>query len=320
MRVLVTGSHGFLGRHFVKHLTDANCDVVGIDDLSNGLPMQEWAEHLLPTKGRFSFFIEDVTEFLPYHRDKYDLVIHCAGVIGGRKVIEEDPVQHVRSIEIDAVMAQWMVRSGNKRLLYLSSSAVYPTRLQGNNKDQSSLFETDQRIGDVFERPDMMYGWSKLNGEVMFKMLSEAYRINVLSIRPFSGYGEDQGDEYPMTAIVKRALTHEDPLTVWGSGQQGRDFIYVDDLCQMAVKKVITTKGYEMLNLGSGQVTTFKKLAEIIAEEVGYKTEIKPLSSEPEGVFTRVADVWNMQEQVGLPKTSLREGVRKVIEYQRGKQ
>lgn len=311
MNILITGSHGFLGRHFVKKLTDQGHYVHGIDDLSNGLDFYNWPKHLLPD-GNFIYQIADILEELPGR--EYDLVIHCAGIIGGRSVIDFDPVQHVKSIEIDAKFAQWFVKTRQKRLLYLSSSASYPVHLQEENS-HTSLSEENHFIETLHGMPDMMYGWSKLSGEVMFKMLSKAYGFDVLCVRPFSGYGEDQGLEYPMAAISRRALAKEDPLTVWGSGNQGRDFIYVDDLVELALEQVMKTRGYDNINLGSGQITTFKELAKIIAEEAGYDPKIEGLSNKPEGVSFRLSDTNKMNSYGLKPKISLREGVKKVLNH-----
>src|SRR5262249_23155557 len=87
-------------------------------------------------------------------------------------------------------------------------------------------------------KPDMTYGWSKLTGEYLATLAASRYGIHVACVRPFSGYGEDQDLSYPVPAIADRAAGRENPLTVWGTGKQARDFVYIDD-CIEAMLVVI---------------------------------------------------------------------------------
>ncbi|MFN7926783.1 MAG: NAD-dependent epimerase/dehydratase family protein [Blastocatellia bacterium] len=85
-------------------------------------------------------------------------------------------------------------------------------------------FENDQ-LG----MPDMTYGWSKLTGEFLARHAAAKYGLDVVIYRPFSGYGEDQDFSYPFPSVVRRVGSGEAPIIVWGSGDQLRDFIYIED-------------------------------------------------------------------------------------------
>ena len=114
------------------------------------------------------------------------------------------------------------------RLLYASSSAAYPVDLQG--KDGAvALKESDIQFGGRLGQPDMTYGWSKLTGEYLARIAHQHYGLHTACVRPFSGYGEEQDLSYPVPSIALRAAKREAPLTVWGSGLQGRDFVHIDD-------------------------------------------------------------------------------------------
>jgi nucleoside-diphosphate-sugar epimerase len=157
-----------------------------------------------------------------------------------------------------------------------------------------------------------MYGFTKLVGE-MLAWKAAAYGLNTLCIRPFSGYGEGQSFDYPVPSIARRALLREDPLTIWGSGTQSRDFIHVSDIVEGTRRRLeYPLKGYDTLNLGAGKAVTFKIIAEMCAELVGYAPKIVTDESKPEGVKKRWADVGRMsyyhQSRVGL-----REGMKRVL-------
>lgn len=314
MKVLITGSHGFVGRHFVKKLDIEGNTLVLVDDLSNGKRMEDWLPHLRPDNCEFrQYFIDCQDYFTSYEDSRFDLVVHCAGIIGGREVIEGDPIQHVKNIKIDAAFFDWACREVPGKIIYMSSSAAYPVDLQ-NKEKRCTLFEEDIDLTNL-RPPDMTYGWSKLQGEYLLNLLADRYGLSVLTLRPFSGYGEDMGMEYPIPAICQRVVNREDPLIVWGSGQQGRDFVHVDDIVNFALCHK-SYMPYEAFNVSSGQITNFINVAKMAAEIVGYRPTIKPLTDKPEGVYYRVGDNTNMMHSYGGRElVPLRMGLSWIIKY-----
>lgn len=309
MNVLITGGCGFLGRHYTAALA-ADHDVTVVDDLSNGLPFNDWPEELREHRPRLRY-----GDFRASLRDDhYDLVIHLAAHVGGRSVIEGDPAANLSAFANDADLFRWAARTKPGRIIYMSSSAAYPVDLQDDLTVITRLKETDLNLDTLgFGMPDEIYGWSKLAGEVMAKKVAEQYGVPVLCPRPFSGYGFDQSPDYPMRAICERAARHEDPLVVWGSGQQGRDFVHVDDLVRLTLERVAEVDGYEPLNIGTGRLTTFIELAGIAAKAAGYAPQITPLADKPEGVAARVADVNRMHKVVGRATISVEDGVGDIV-------
>jgi GDP-L-fucose synthase len=294
VRALVTGGCGFLGRHYVEALASAGAIVDVVDDLSSGLRPEEW----LPTEYRDNVIMHemDLGEWLRERGSggaaglsPFDLVVHLAAYVGGRVGIEHHPTDQFNNIALDAQLMTWIADGGADRLVYLSSSAVYPVELQVGEgiplTEEMVQFHPEFRLG----LPDMIYGWSKLNGEYLASVLAERTGVAVLCARPFSGYGPDQSPDYPMTAICQRAVNREDPLVVWGDGNQGRDFVWVDDIVSTTLGAVAHLEGFQVLNVGTGVLTTFLELAEIAADVVGYSPEIRALGSGPVGVNSRVA-------------------------------
>lgn len=311
MICLVTGGFGFVGTAFARRLVADNHAVTVVDNLSSGKVSQIGRHDV-------DFHEMDLRAFVNQwwvSVESYDLIIHCAAVVGGRLKIEGDPLAVATDLAIDSDFFNWISRSKNKKqkIIYFSSSAVYPTYLQ-TRKAHPRLVETlvspDAR---TWGAPDQTYGLAKLAGECLAKQAVEKYDADVLIYRPFSGYGEDQALDYPFPSIIQRVANRDDPLTVWGSGEQCRDFIHIDDVVEaVMVSKDKMGRG-EALNLGTGAATSFIDLAEMAAQEAGYDPKIITDTSKPEGVFHRVCDPHNMLKYYA-PKISLTDGIRRALD------
>lgn len=313
-QVLITGGCGFLGRHFAKYLHDRDWDIVIVDDLSTGISPDAWPQHL---KVPVHFTQADVRDYLKDEKRQYDLAIHLAAVVGGRAVMEGKPAMNAHSLELDALFFRWASQHKPKQIVYMSSPAIYPIDLQDDAEQGIALKEelVDlETFGSRFGMPDLVYGWSKLSGEFLASTFSEHYGLNVFCPRPFSGYGEDQDPSYPVPAICARAVNKENPLVIWGSGKQTRDFIYVDDIVEAIISYLPKLQGYQTMNLGRGTSNTFGNVAELAAKYAGYEPKIQNLEDKPEGVKSRFANITRMQEHYQA-KVSLEEGIKRVVDF-----
>lgn len=307
VKVLITGAAGFLGRHFVRHHLDSGDEVTGVDDLSS--PHSAWPLELEPgdraemDAGSFFDFMEDAVRF--------DLAYHFAAPVGGRLKIEGDPLFNADSLRLDSLFFRWAIKNV-KTAVYPSSSAVYGTSLQG--KDGHALQEgMFHPANPNWLAPDEMYGFTKLAGELLAWKAAE-YGLSTLCIRPFSGYGPDQSLEYPVPSIADRVARREDPLIVWGDGEQKRDFIYIDDLVWATIARLADgVQGYQCMNIGSGWGTDFLTVARTLADLAGYYPEIKADTTKPVGVQNRRSDITRMQFFY-QPTITLRDGLRAVLD------
>ena len=243
--------------------------------------------------------------------------------MGGRLTIEGDPLKVATDLAIDATFFNWIVkqpcathRHWPPKVLYFSSSAVYPIAEQ-TAAHNAPLGEGLVAFNEEpFGMPDMTYGWSKLTGEYLAQYAAKNYDIDVVIYRPFSAYGEDQDFSYPFPSIVRRVGRKESPLVVWGSGNQLRDFIYIEDLVSAVFASQSRLRPGDVLNLGSGVGTSLRQLAELACNTIGHRAEIVSDASKPEGVFARVGNCDAMLDYY-QPTTSLQRGVEIVHEYQR---
>lgn len=312
MKVLVTGGCGFVGRHFVKRFLDQGDEVTVIDNMTTGVPPEDWMFKPESIKNQRMMFADIRTYFHTAKPEWHDLIVHCAAVVGGRLNIENDPLGVATDLSIDAEMFNWAVRGQPMpKVIYFSSPAAYPNWMQ-TKTEHRQLKEDDITFGgDRIGLPDLTYGWAKLSGEYLAKFAVEKYKLDVKIYRPFGGYGEDQHKSYPFPAIIQRVVNGEDPVIVWGSGKQQRDFIHIDDIvsCVLATKDVMEPG--EALNIGTGKGIDFTTLAHLACEVLGKKLLIRNDAEKPEGVFSRVADCTKMIQWY-KPKIGLADGIDRV--------
>lgn len=293
-RALVTGAAGFVGSHFAAHLREQGWDVHGLD-IANG-PEQDV---------RRWFHVRT--------QDRFDLVVHCAAIVGGRAVIESSPLDLAANYEIDAALFGWARRARPGRIVYFSSSAAYPAFLQDGRHRR--LSETDIDLDAPQQgTPDALYGRVKLAGEYLARLaLAEGLAVSV--VRPFSGYGPDQDQTYPFPAFCDRALRREDPFTIWGTGEQVRDWVHVDDIVA-TVMEMYRLDHNGPLNIGSGAPVTMRQLAQKICAAAGHSPEFETAATAPAGVSWRVCDPSRLHA-VRVPRITLEQGIAEALDFRK---
>ena len=303
MKAMITGNAGFIGRHMQTALERRGWDVAGCD-LRTG------------SDARDVFLSDD---------NVYDLVVHCAYHVGGRAAIDGEPRFLAANLELDARLFDWAVRTGQGRVLYYSSSAAYPIRLQeataarvlSDNYDRSRPWiPLDENMIDslALEQPDARYGWAKLTGERL-AIAARLSGLRVHVVRPFSGYGQDQDLAYPFPAILRRVLAGE--LSVWGPPGQYRDWVHVDDVigCSLAV---VDQDIDVPVNICSGVGVEMGDLAVRMARIAGVTVpdEVTYLQDLPTGVMARVGSPDRMTK-IYQPTVDLDEGIHRAIRDRR---
>lgn len=308
-RALVTGSDGFIGRHITAALDAHGWDVYAVDLAHPRHPVDA-----------VDFFRDPAYAANAMH---FDLVVHCAALVGGRKVIEgQQATLAARDLALDAALFEWAMRARPGRIVYFSSSAAYPMNLQtqqrmaaldlfdGGRVTWAPLDEEQIDLAAAAE-PDASYGWVKLTGERLARWATQEADLTVHVFRPFSGYGHDQDPAYPFPAYIARAARREAPFDVWGLGDQCRDFIHVDDIVG-AVLAAVEHDVRGPVNLGTGRATSFNELAQLVMDAAGYTTAIRHLPAEPVGAFYRVADPTRLLDFY-VPKVTLEEGIERAL-------
>lgn len=314
----VSGAKGFVGRHMVAELEARGWDVHGCDiATSPGLVLPE----------------DDAMWHFQHNNHRYDLIVHAAASSPHRAAIDREPVHMARNLQLDAAMFDWAVRTGQGRVLYLSSSAAYPVQLQRKAggwaafwRVGAGMFEGDPAekveptaprplaessiVLDSPQQPDAAYGWTKLTGEHLAGA-ARAAGLPVTVVRPFSGYGEDQAELFPFRALVERARRREDPFTIWGDGSQVRDWIHITDVVG-GVLAVVESGTTEPVNICTGVGTSMLDLAQMACEIVGHRPAFEFRLDQPAGVAYRVGDPTRFHQHY-TPQISLEVGVKRAL-------
>jgi nucleoside-diphosphate-sugar epimerase len=318
-KILITGGAGFVGRHFTRHFLEQGDDVTIVDPIADytgaldphlGWPLFEPCdfEHFRLIKADCRLFFKENPNVY------YDYAIHLAAMVGGRLMIENNPIAVADDLSIDAEYWQWAKQAKPGKTLCFSSSAAYPIKFQREH-NYILLKEDMIDFGDDIGMPDMSYGWAKLTCEYLARLAYEKHGLRSVCYRPFSGYGEDQDDSYPFPSICKRALSHhgQSSLSVWGSGLQKRDFIHIDDCVRGAVQTMDCIDDGSAINLSTGIYTSFIEFAQTAAQILGYNPEVVGMSNQPSGVFARGGDT-TLQQKLGFQySTSFADGVKKAL-------
>lgn len=282
---LITGASGFVGRHMEAELTRRGYSVSRCD-----IQLGWSAQSVFNT----------VTA-------KYAIVVHAAAASPHRDAIDHQPGIFPYNSMLDAMLFEWAIRTKQPQLLYLSSSAVYPQGMQhagGPRLDEESAwYDVD---------PESTYGWAKLHGEQMAEA-ARAEGVRVAVVRPFSGYGEDQGTDWPFGSFLAKTRARVKPFPVWGSASQVRDWIHIDDIVQGALA-VVDSQTEQPVNLCTGIGTSMQDLIMMMAQAAGadYWPVLEHHHDKPGGVACRVGDPTRM-EQIYKARISLQEGVDRAL-------
>jgi len=307
--VLVTGGAGFIGSHLVDAL--AGCRVRVLDDLSTGRK-----ENLTNACQR-----SDVTLIVGDLRDRQcvakaldgvDAVFHlaCRGV---RHSIGNPIENHEVNATGTLMLLSEAGRAGVRRFLHVSSSEVYGTARQVPMDENHPTL------------PETVYGASKLAGECYARAYHQTYGFPSLVIRPFNNFGPRSHHEGDSGEVIPRfivwALNGRAPV-IFGDGTQTRDFLYVEDTAYWLIRAAECDDLVgQTINLGSGEETSIRTLAEMVYEEVA-KTRIAPdyQPRRPGDVARHRADVSLARKSLGFrPRFSLAEGIRRVAQSFRDK-
>ncbi len=305
-KVLVTGGTGLIGRPLLDMLIseEANVTCVSLDKPSD-------------LNKKINFVKADLRIFdncLKICKGQ-DLVFNLVGVKGSPKMCKEKPASfYVPTIMFSINMMEAARQANVERYLFTSSIGVYHPADIFNEDDVWSTFPSEN---------DRIPGWAKRVGELQAEAYEIQYKWDKISIvrpanvyGPFDNFNPDNAMVIP--SLINRAIGGERPLTVWGDGSPIRDFIYSSDVASGMIK-VMETGYNKPINLGSGDGVTIKEIAETISELMPDQCEIIWDTSKPLGDKKRIMNT-SRAESLGIkPKISLREGIKKTIEWYQNK-
>lgn len=307
MNILVTGGAGFIGSHLVRHLLAKGENVTALDNLSTGL-----AENLPPEAKLVEMDILD--EDLPkvVATGAFDAIVHLAAQTMVDTSIK-NPLLDTRENLLGTVQVMEAARAANvKRVIFASTAAVY-----GDVKeDDLPVREAQPTL------PLSFYGLSKLSVEKYLEMYENLYGMEYVVLRFANVYGERQGDggEGGVISIFAKAVAEGRDITIYGDGEQTRDFVYAGDIAEGIWAALRTEEVNAAYNLSTQTETSLRELVSLLAEIRG--REIVPkYGAEREGDIYK-SMLSNSRARRGLdwqPATTLADGLRRTYEYFCGK-
>ncbi len=310
-KVLVTGGAGFIGSHVVEKLVDREAKVSIMDNLSGGS-----LANLTKVKHEIKFLNGDCTvlEIAKKACEGQEIVMNLAAKIGG---IEYNRTHQATMFKENLPIETTMIEAARKqkvdRFLVVSSACVYP-------HDCSIPTPESEGFLDEPEPTNGGYGWAKRMGEKIGEYYSQEFGMKVGAVRPYNCYGPRDHFEpeksHVIPALIKRVFDRENPVRVWGSGNQTRAFLYVDDLAEGMILAIEKYPKPDPINLGTDEEISVKDLIKKIIELSGIDTKVEFDTSKPDGSPRRNSDNSKAIKKIGFkPTVSLDEGLRKTIDW-----
>lgn len=297
MKVVVTGGAGFIGSHTVDILIKNGYEVVVIDNLSRG------KKDNINSNAKFiRMDIKSNGLRKVFKQEKPDFVMHLAAQIDLAKSIE-DPLFDAKENILGTInlleCCKWV-----KKIVYSSSIAVYgiPKYLPVDEKHPTELFSP--------------YGLSKFVSEEYIRLYNKLYGLSYTILRYSNVYGPRQspeGEAGVVSIFTKKLLRKESPI-IFGDGRQTRDFVYVEDVANANLLALQSDKN-GIYNIGSGKETEINELFRRIKDII--RVNVNPNYEKPRKEIKRICVNYENASKYlkWKPKTSLKEGLKKTIEW-----
>jgi UDP-glucose 4-epimerase len=299
--VCVTGGAGFIGSHVCDRLVERGCRVVVVDNLSSG-KRENLARHL--DSGAVELIVADVAEGLdePLAGRKPERYIHLAAQVSVIASIER-PLDDVRINYRGTVQVLEHARAaGARKVVFSSSAAIYgDASVPPVREDAPAL-------------PVSPYGIDKYASELMLRYYAEVQQLPTTALRFFNVYGPRQDPTSPYSGVISifasRARDGRD-LTIFGDGEQTRDFVYVGDVSRIVVDAAFSEAGSgAVCNVGTGREITVNELAKTIVGLCGGKSQISHAPARAGEILRSYANVERAAQLFGFrANTTLADGL-----------
>ncbi len=310
-KVLVTGGAGFIGSHVVEKLVARGATVTVLDNLQNGK-----AENLDSVKDQIIFIQGDCMNTADAEKacNGQEVVLNLAARVGGIEYNRTHQATMMRdNLLIGTVMLEAARKSGVERFLVVSSACVYPRNVSVPAPESEGFL-------DEPEPTNGGYGWAKRMAEKLGMYYAEEFGMKVGIVRPYNCYGPrdhfDPKYSHVIPALIKRVFDGENPVKVWGTGNQTRAFLYVEDFAEGMILAIENYPVPDPINIGTDDEVSIKDLVKKIIDMSGVKTEIEFDTSKPDGSPRRNSDNTKAVKHVNFhPQMPLDEGLKKTIEW-----
>ncbi|MBB6449895.1 UDP-glucuronate 4-epimerase [Geomicrobium halophilum] len=324
MKVLVTGTAGFVGMHFAKRLLSDGYDVVGVDNLNDYYDVQLKKDRVdgLKNEEHFRFVEGDLADrdFLQelFSKENFTHVINLAAQAGVRYSLE-NPHAYVDANLVGFTNILEACRHNEiEHLIYASSSSVY-----GANKKMP--FSTSDEVN----HPVSLYAATKKANELLAHSYSHLYNLPTTGLRFFTVYGPWGRPDMAYFSFTKNIM-EGNPIKVFNNGEMMRDFTYIDDIVEGMVRLLdhqpVGNPNYEdaseshapykVYNIGNNQPVKLMDFIRTIEKHLGKEANMEFLPMQPGDVEATYADIDDLQNAIGFsPSTSIDEGIEQFVAW-----
>src|SRR3989344_3051423 len=297
-RILVTGGHGFLGKHVVKKLQAKNLSVIYTPS-SQQADFRLWQECAWQTMEK-------------------DLVIHLAGNVGGIGYNQKNPGKlFYYNLMMGAQLMETARINGVSKFVAIGTVCAYP-------KFTPTPFKEENLWNGYPEETNAPYGLAKKALLVQAQAYRQEFGFNAIYLLPVNLYGPGDNfnpdSSHVIPAIIMKVTrakdAHQNYIEVWGTGQATREFLYVEDAAEAIILAAEKYDKPEPVNLGSGMEISIGDLVGLICRIMDFGGQIHWVSSRPDGQPRRLLDVTRAKQEFGFTaKTQFGEGLQKTIDW-----
>jgi nucleoside-diphosphate-sugar epimerase len=311
-KVLVTGGASFIGSNLVRALLERGAKVRVVDDLSSGKfeNIRNLAEEC-----EIEFVQGDLRD--PGMADRavegMGTVFHLAADHGGRGYVDLHQAACAVNLLLDGLVFRACHKARVEKVVYASSGCVYPNHIQTD--PQKTLYLTEEMVGPPYDA-DNMYGWAKLMAEMALRAYYKDWGMKSASCRYFTVYGPGGVENHAIIAMIARAFIGSDPFIVWGTGEQVRNWTYIDDIVRGTILAAEKIDDGTAVNLGTMERIKVIDAAREILRTFGCKSKIELHPEMPTGPLNRVADNSLAKELLGWePRVMFTDGLHRTIDW-----
>jgi len=306
-KVLVTGGAGFIGSHLVEQLVANGCQVTVVDKLLRGNKIPSKAFKAIEFH---QFDVSNVDQLSALCAD-IDCIFHFAAILGV-DIVADSPVETMET-EVNGMqsVAFAAIKNNVPKIVYASTSGVY-----GHNALEKSVTE------DIMIDPRTSYAMAKRFNEIYLAALREEKGVTATAIRFFNVYGQRQDNRMVVPRFFEQAMDNQ-PITVFGSGRQTRDFTWIKDAVRATLLLAEKANGFEIFNVSNETEVDIGTLASKIKAVSGSTSEVSFINAPSKRydyeVGRRFGSSDKLYKYTGYkPSTSLDDGLRAIYDQLTG--
>jgi UDP-glucose 4-epimerase len=306
---LVTGGAGFIGSSLAERLLGAGERVRVLDDFSSG--RRSNVENL---RGQLEIIEGSIVNLDHVTRcvRGVDVIFHEAAIPSVARSVEDPARTMLANVQGTTVLLEAARRAGVRRLIFAASSSAYGDTL------------VLPKVETMTPQPRSPYAVSKATCEQLLRVFASLYPIETLSLRYFNVFGPRQDPASHYAAVIPRFITaalDKQPATIYGDGEQTRDFCFIDNVVSANLLAANCAKKLsgEVVNIACGERTSLNQLWAMVGQATGFEAEPRYEPTRPGDVRDSLADVRAAKELIGYePSVKLRDGLARTVEALRG--